>query len=152
MLRDDAARIQVPLALLDNARAAESWIGRQRRARSVLFLDVLHPAVVVRHHQAKGDGVARLQPRELGRDFDATLWGNLRLFSRLALRRFPAALTLQAPGFGEVTAGAGGEPARLIGTPGELVLFISGRQAASRVQIEATPALADRLRTAGFRL
>jgi uncharacterized protein (TIGR03085 family) len=104
------------------------------------------------HHEDVRRGAPGWQPRTLGADFDATLWGNVRLFSRLALRRFPAALTLQAPGVGEVTAGAGGEPARLIGAPGELVLFVAGRQRAARVQIEAAPALADRLRRAHFRL
>ena len=45
------------------------------------------------------------QPRDLPKDDQAALWKNASLIARLRLRRFPAALLVQAPGFGEVTDG-----------------------------------------------
>ena len=87
-------------------------------------------------------------PRELPRGLQATLWRRGVPLGRLRLRRFPAALIIQAPGYGEASTGAGGEQIRLVGPPGELVLFLSGRQHVARVQVEAPQVLADRLRTA----
>ncbi|MDP9792012.1 uncharacterized protein (TIGR03085 family) [Catenuloplanes nepalensis] len=104
------------------------------------------------HHEDVRRGAPGWQPRTLDPELDAKLWANARFFGRLSLRRFPAALTVAAPGHGEFTGGAGGEPVRLIGAPGELVLFIAGRQRATRVQIDGPAALADRLRTAGLKL
>jgi hypothetical protein len=49
-----------------------------------------------------------------------------------------------------LTTGRGGEPLRLVGTPGELALFLSGRQLAARVQIDGSPALVERLRGANL--
>ena len=59
----------------------------------------------------------------------------------------PAALRDRRRRPGEVTTGAGGEPLRLVGTPGELVMFLSGRQRAARVELDGAPAVAERLRT-----
>ena len=44
--------------------------------------------------------------------------------------------------------GAGGERVRIVGAPGELLLFLSGRQRVARVQVDGPSVLADRLRTA----
>lgn len=104
------------------------------------------------HHEDVRRATPGWRPRTLDPGLDAALWKNIRLFGRLAFRKFPAALTVQAPGHGEFTAGAGGEPVRLIAPPGELVLFVSGRQRATRVQIDGPAALADRLRTAPLKL
>ncbi|HEY0699918.1 MAG TPA: TIGR03085 family protein, partial [Micromonospora sp.] len=70
--------------------------------------------------------------------------------ARLSLRRFPASVLVQVPGHGELSTGAGGEPVRLVGTPGELVLFLFGRQRVARVQLAGPTALTDRLRTAAL--
>lgn len=70
--------------------------------------------------------------------------------ARLALRRFPADLYVQAPGHGEVSVGRGGEPLRLVGAPAELVLFFSGRQRVARVQLNGSAEAARRLRAANL--
>lgn len=100
------------------------------------------------HHEDVRRAQPDWLPRELPGDLQATLWRRGVPLGRLRLRRFPAALLIQAPGYGEVSTGAGGERVRLVGPPAELVLFLSGRQPVARVQVEAAPALADRLRTA----
>ncbi|GIF59725.1 TIGR03085 family metal-binding protein [Asanoa iriomotensis] len=104
------------------------------------------------HHEDVRRAQPDWQPRELPKEDQATLWRNASLIARLRLRRFPASLLVQAPGFGEVTAGAGGERLRLVGAPGELAYFLSGRQRAARVQIDGPPALTERLRTAPLKI
>ncbi|MCW3839348.1 TIGR03085 family metal-binding protein [Micromonospora yasonensis] len=91
-------------------------------------------------------------PRDLPAGLQATLWKRGALLARLALRRFPAALLVQAPGYGEVAVGRGGERLRLVGAPGELILFLSGRQRVSRVQVDGPAAPAERLRAADLGL
>jgi uncharacterized protein (TIGR03085 family) len=102
------------------------------------------------HHEDVRRARAGWQPRELPVGLERGLWRRVSTLSRLALRRFPAQVLVQAPGHGEVATGRGGDPLRLVGTPGELALFLSGRQRAARVQLDGTPALADRLRTASL--
>jgi hypothetical protein len=57
---------------------------------------------------------------------------------------------VRAPGFGEVTVGEGTPQATLTGEPGELALFVSGRQRAARVDVDGPPEAAERLRTASL--
>ncbi|WP_216592995.1 TIGR03085 family metal-binding protein [Verrucosispora sioxanthis] len=102
------------------------------------------------HHEDVRRARAGWQPRELPVGLERALWRRLSALGRLALRRFPAQMLVQAPGHGEVATGRGGEPLRLVGTPGELALFLSGRQRAARVQLDGPPALADRLHAASL--
>jgi uncharacterized protein (TIGR03085 family) len=104
------------------------------------------------HHEDVRRAQPGWQPRDLTKEEQAGLWKNASLIARMRLRRFPAALLIQAPGFGEVSTGAGGERLRLVGAPGELAFFLSGRQRATRVQIDGPPALADRLRTTPLKI
>ncbi|WP_319458657.1 TIGR03085 family metal-binding protein [Micromonospora sp. RTP1Z1] len=89
-------------------------------------------------------------PRDLPAGLSAVLWKRTAVLARVALRRFPADLLVQAPGFGDRTVGRGGERLRLVGAPGELALFLSGRQRVSRVQIDGPAAPAGRLRAANL--
>ncbi|OKI75189.1 TIGR03085 family metal-binding protein [Micromonospora sp. CB01531] len=102
------------------------------------------------HHE----DVRRAQPGWLPRDvpagFQVVLWKRAAGMARLALRRFPADLLVQAPGFGERTVGRGGDRLRVVGAPGELVLFLSGRQRVARVQVDGPSAPAERLRAASL--
>ncbi|GIJ31818.1 TIGR03085 family metal-binding protein [Micromonospora sediminimaris] len=102
------------------------------------------------HHEDVRRARAGWQPRELPVGLERGLWRRVSTLGRMALRRFPAQVLVQAPGHGEVATGRGGEPLRLVGTPGELALFLSGRQRAARVQLDGAPALADRFRTASL--
>ena len=52
--------------------------------------------------------------------------------AKLGLRRLHIPVLVRAPGFGEVTVGEGTPQATLTGEPGELALFVSGRQRAAR--------------------
>ncbi|MFC0003245.1 TIGR03085 family metal-binding protein [Micromonospora siamensis] len=91
-------------------------------------------------------------PRDLPAGESAVLWKRAALLARMGLRRFPADLLVQAPGFGETRLGRGGDRLRLVGAPGELALFLSGRQRVARVQVDGSPAAAERLRAADLGL
>lgn len=100
------------------------------------------------HHEDVRRAQSDWQPRFLPQGQQAALWRQASAAGKLRLRRFPAAVLIQAPEYGETSTGAGGEPVRLVGAPGELALFLSGRQRVARVQVDGPPALAERLRTA----
>ncbi|MEQ4304502.1 TIGR03085 family metal-binding protein [Plantactinospora sp. B6F1] len=100
------------------------------------------------HHEDARRARPDWQPRELPVGQRAALWKRIPPMARLSLRRFPATLLIQAPEHGEATAGAGGEQVRMVGSPGELTIFLFGRQRVARVQLVGPPALTERLRTA----
>ncbi|AVT32664.1 MULTISPECIES: TIGR03085 family metal-binding protein [unclassified Plantactinospora] len=100
------------------------------------------------HHEDVRRARPDWQPRELPAGQRAALWKRIPAMARMSLRRFPAALLIQAPEHGETTAGAGGEQLRMVGSPGELMMFLFGRQRAARVQLVGPTALTERLRTA----
>lgn len=101
------------------------------------------------HHEDVRRGGETWEPRSLDAGENQALWRLARFGGRLVLRRLKVPVLLRAPGFGEVSIGGDGSPqATLTAEPGEFVLFFSGRQRATRVQIEAAPELEARLRTA----
>ncbi|HEX5541675.1 MAG TPA: TIGR03085 family metal-binding protein [Micromonospora sp.] len=104
------------------------------------------------HHEDVRRAQPGWQSRDLPAGQQAALWRLVSPVGRLRLRRFPAAVHITAPGYGEATTGAGRERVRLVGPPGELALFLTGRQRVARVQMEGPPALADRLGTANLSL
>jgi uncharacterized protein (TIGR03085 family) len=100
------------------------------------------------HHEDVRRGQPDWQPRALPAGQERALWSPVRTIGRFALRRFRAAVVLQAPGYGEQPAGAGGHRVRLIGAPGELAMFLTGRQRAARVQVDGPPETVAKLRAA----
>ena len=77
------------------------------------------------------------EPRSLTPEMDAALWRNVCRGSRYLSRRLQGCgLEVEWAGTGKRAMGRSGEPtARLTGSPGELLLYIFGRQAAARVQV-----------------
>jgi hypothetical protein len=87
-------------------------------------------------------------PRTLGADHQRALWKAVRLTARMGLRKLHVAVTVRAPGIGTLQVGDGVPQATLVGEPGELALFLSGRQRVARVQIEGDPDLVAKLKGA----
>jgi uncharacterized protein (TIGR03085 family) len=92
------------------------------------------------HHEdvrrAAGEG-----QRPLDTEFDGILWRMLGLGARMARRRVKgAALALRTPDGRERVVSKDGPPVTLIGPPGELTLFMSGRKEAAEVTHEGDPA------------
>jgi uncharacterized protein (TIGR03085 family) len=100
------------------------------------------------HHEDVRRAADDWAPRDLSDEMQRALYGPVRTISPLRLRRFPAAITIEAPGYGQIKAGAGGPELSLAGEPGELALFLGGRQAHSRVTLYGPDDLVTRLRTA----
>ncbi len=130
--------------LVDTLRRLPSWsplrLTAVDRAANTLEMFV--------HHE----DVRRAQPefhsRSLPADLERALWTRARGLARLQLRRFPATVTVESPGYGEATAGAGGPQVGLRGAPGELVLFLYGRQRVAEVELTGPDDLTARLRRA----
>ena len=92
------------------------------------------------HHEdvrrANGRG-----PRVLPPDMDAALWRNVRRGGRYLSRRLHGyGLEIEWDGTNErVTVQPGSPTARLSGLPGELLLYLFGRQAAAQVEVSGPP-------------
>lgn len=142
-LAGHTARVQRALA----ARPYLELVGMLRRPPLVLapFDEAMNTFEFFVHHEDVRRAQPRSQPRELPAGLPAKLWQQLRRSARLALRRFPAAVVLVAPGRGEERAGAGGPEVRVTGDPGELAMFVSGRQAAAHVELTGPSELTERL-------
>jgi uncharacterized protein (TIGR03085 family) len=91
------------------------------------------------HHEdlrrARGDG-----PRPLDPALDAFFWRALGFTGRIAARRIKGAgLALRTPDGRTRVLGAKEPRVTLIGDPGELILFLSGRKEAAVVERDGTP-------------
>jgi uncharacterized protein (TIGR03085 family) len=97
------------------------------------------------------EDVRRAQPdwsaRPLSPELADALWA--RLGPGGLAKKVPATIVISSPGRSDKVAGAGPRLV-LTGDPGELTLFVSGRQAASKVEISGDSVLAEQLRTASL--
>jgi uncharacterized protein (TIGR03085 family) len=86
--------------------------------------------------RANGQG-----PRSLTPAMDAALWRNVRRGGRYLSRRLHGCgLEVEWAGTNErVTVRPGSPAARLSGPPGELLLYVFGRQAAAQVEVSGPP-------------
>jgi uncharacterized protein (TIGR03085 family) len=100
------------------------------------------------HHE----DVRRAEPgftrRQLAAGEQKALWQATKLTGRLALRKLGFPVLVEAPGFGTLRIGDGEPRATLTGEPGELALFVSGRQRVAEVEVTGDPATTEKLKTA----
>jgi uncharacterized protein (TIGR03085 family) len=99
------------------------------------------------HHEDVRRGQPTWRTRPLPRQLGLALWVRSRTAVRFALRRFPASIVINAPDYGKLRAGAGGPELRVTGDPGELTLFLAGRQRAAEVKLTGPEELVEQLRT-----
>jgi len=103
------------------------------------------------HHEdvrrANGRG-----PRSNAPDFDAALWRNVKRAAWFLARGLRGAgLEVEWAGTNErVRARRGAPTARLVGPPGELLLYLFGRCAAAQVEVAGEPAAVAAVREASF--
>ena len=90
----------------------------------------------------------RYGPRSLTPAMDAALWRNVRRGSHYLSRRLHGSgLEIDWAGTDERVTVRPGEPtARLSGPPGELLLYLFGRQAVAQVEVSGPPAAVAALR------
>lgn len=79
------------------------------------------------HHEDVRRALAGWAPRPPEPDRDGLLWKQLAVLGRLAYRSSPVGVTLQAPDGREHAVRSGPRTVTIVGEPGELVLFSSGR-------------------------
>lgn len=99
------------------------------------------------HHEDVRRAAEGWEPRVLPAGHQAALWRNVKLTSRMALRRAGVVAEVIADGFPPVRTGPA-PVVRVTGDVGELALFFSGRQRVTQVRIDGDPAVAERLRGA----
>lgn len=91
------------------------------------------------HHEDARRGQAGWEPRKPDPARDEVLWTGLRRSSKLTLRRTPVGLVLRRPDGQEIVVRRGPNTVTVVGEPGELLLFATGR-AAARVEYEGEQA------------
>jgi uncharacterized protein (TIGR03085 family) len=94
----------------------------------------------------------RLGPRSLTPAFDAALWRNVRRGSHYLSRRLEVCgLEMEWAGTDQRVTVRPGEPtARLSGAPGELLLYVFGRQDAAQVEVRGPPEAVAAVRRTPF--
>ncbi|OBH41486.1 TIGR03085 family metal-binding protein [Mycobacterium mantenii] len=78
-------------------------------------------------------------PRFFSPEMDAALWRNVRRGGRFLSRRLRGCGLEIASADDRVTVRPGAPAVRLAGAPGELLLYLFGRQAAARVEVSGPP-------------
>lgn len=91
------------------------------------------------HHEDVRRAVEGWAPRPPEPDRDGLLWKQLGLLGRLAYRSCPVGVTLQAPDGREHAVKSGPRTVTVVGEPGDLIMFSSGRDEAV-VSFEGEPA------------
>jgi uncharacterized protein (TIGR03085 family) len=97
------------------------------------------------HHEDVRRAQPDWAPRRLDQPTARALWHGVPGSARLALRKFRAGVEITAPGYGKARGGHGEVQVRLTGDPGELILFLTGRQRAARVEITGPEELTTKL-------
>jgi uncharacterized protein (TIGR03085 family) len=118
--------------LVDRVRSGPMWFTRPAD-------ELINTVEYFVHHEdvRRGDGTG--EPRTGIDDVEDDLWGRLKGGSgRLFTRRVPKgiAIDLVRPDGATERVRNGDRPVRLVGTPGELVLYLFGRKAVARVELE----------------
>ncbi|MFY1637560.1 TIGR03085 family metal-binding protein [Solwaraspora sp. WMMB335] len=102
------------------------------------------------HHEDVRRAQPDWQPRDVPPGEQAALWKRVVALGKLHLRRFPGRVRVLADGYGEFAVGVGDDPVLISAPPGELVMFLTGRQRVSRVEIDCPSVFEERLRNAAF--
>lgn len=143
-------------------RDATPWPDLVRRVRSGPpaplrpFDELMNTVEYFIHHEdvrrAGGEQGGGAEPRTLEPDLEQALWGRLRPMSKMMLRRAPAGLVLEAPGYGRHVARRGSPEVTVSGAPGELLLWASGRKQAARVTLHGPDEAVAAVERASFGL
>jgi uncharacterized protein (TIGR03085 family) len=97
------------------------------------------------HHEDVRRAQPGWDPRPLPSALANLLWSRAVAPAKLMLRRYPASIVVDAGTHGTARMGRGGPEVRVAGDPGELALFLSGRQRAARVVVTGPDDLVARL-------
>lgn len=111
-----------------------------------LLNDLANGGEMFIHHEDVRRGQAGWRPRELSPQDTAELTRSVKSgLSRLALRKADSAVVARMPGEEPVVLRKGEPVVTLVGDPGEIVLWVSGRDAV-QIEFDGDPADVGRLR------
>lgn len=99
-----------------------------------LLDDAVNTVELFVHHEDLRRAARTWQPRHLEPAFEAGLWRRIQLLALVVRRRVPGAVVLESPGYGRHALRSGQPAVTLSGAPGELLMFLVGRQRAARVE------------------
>ena len=100
------------------------------------------------HHEDVRRAIDGWEPRELDPDLSAHMWKSTSRTAKFGLKKAPCGVVIVPPE-GDRLVGKAAEPSvEVAGTIGELVLFLSGRQAHARVELTGPAEAMDALRKA----
>ncbi|MCP9208357.1 TIGR03085 family metal-binding protein [Streptomyces cucumeris] len=88
------------------------------------------------------------EPREVDPVFADALWSRIERAARMFGRKSPVGLVLRRPDGRTAVAHRGTPVATVTGEPGELALFLYGRQGAARVELDGDKAAVETVRSA----
>ncbi|MEU8611283.1 TIGR03085 family metal-binding protein [Actinoplanes sp. NPDC048791] len=100
------------------------------------------------HHEDVRRATPGFTRRGLEPGEQQAIWNTTKLTARLALRKVGFGVQVEAPGFGTLRIGKGEPRATVTGEPGELALFVSGRQRVAEVQVTGESDAVAKLTTA----
>jgi uncharacterized protein (TIGR03085 family) len=92
------------------------------------------------HHEDVRRAGDEWAPRAIDVRREADVWSRLRPMARLLLRRAPVAVILRPDGRDQVEVHPGRRVVALSGPATELTIYLFGRQAAAKVDVEGEPA------------
>ncbi|TRW77256.1 TIGR03085 family protein [Mycolicibacterium sp. 018/SC-01/001] len=99
------------------------------------------------HHEDVRRAQPGWEPRPLDDQTVTALRRPVAMMSRMTLRKAPAKVVLQTPQGDRLATAGHGQTLTIIGEPGELLLFITGRDEA-QVEFDGPPELAARVKAA----
>jgi uncharacterized protein (TIGR03085 family) len=106
---------------------------------------IANPAEMFIHHEDIRRAQPGWQPRDLDPATAKALRAPLGLMARLTLRKAPATVVLTAPDGQELGRAGRGPQLRVTGDPGELLLFVTGRDEA-QVEFDGPADLVERVK------
>lgn len=118
------------------AMVREGPTGWSPLAHSAALESMVNTTEMFIHHEDVRRAGTGAGPRELDDDLETALWSGLRRTARLMMRSAPSRVILRQPAGVTVSAGRGTPIVVLNGAVGELVLFASGRQRSSVVELD----------------
>jgi uncharacterized protein (TIGR03085 family) len=144
-LAGHTARVQQKIA----AREFSQLLAKVRKPAWPRFLDeTFNLTEMFVHHEDVRRAAPGWEPRTLPSALQGALWRQVRARTSFVLRRFKASVHVEAPGLGTAKGGKGGADVYVRGDPGELLIFLFGRQTHSLATVDGDPHQVERLRRA----
>ncbi len=100
------------------------------------------------HHEDLLRAQPAALPRQISPDLQRALWARLKIAGRVLARRAPVGVVLDAPGYGRVTLKRAPTSVTVTGSPGDLLLWVAGRQGAAEVTFDGDEISIERLKQA----